>query len=120
MTLGGWRCTNRNASSYGTYLELNPAKTDLSKRPKITVFSGEHIFQQSAPDSIEQPGRFYFPMLGALITAGGRLLLTMIQRCVRDAGGTYLCCDTDALIIVASRAGGTVQMPDDGPPVEAL
>jgi len=31
---------------------------------------------------------------------GGRLLLAMIERCVRDAGGTYMCCDTDALIIV--------------------
>ena len=59
-------------------------------------------------------------MLGALITGGGRLLLTMIQRCVRDAGGTYLCCDTDSLIIVASRTGGTVQMPDGCPPIEAL
>jgi hypothetical protein len=44
----------------------------------------------------------------------------MIERCVRDAGGTYLCCDTDALIIVASKAGGTVQMPDGAAPVQAL
>ena len=36
----------------------------------------------------------------------------MIERCVRDAGGTYLCCDTDALTIVASKNGGPVQMPD--------
>ena len=44
----------------------------------------------------------------------------MIERCVRDAGGTYLSCDTDALIIVASKTGGTVQMPDGAPPVKAL
>jgi len=56
----------------------------------------------------------------ALITSGGRLLLAMIERCVQDAGGTYLCCDTDALIIVASKAGGIVQMPDGAPPVKAL
>jgi hypothetical protein len=59
-------------------------------------------------------------LLGALITSGGRLLLAMIERCVRDAGGTYLCCDTDALIIVASKAGGTVQMPDGAAPVKVL
>ena len=93
-----------NSTSYGTYLELNPVKIDPSKRPKITVYSGEHIFNQPAPDTIEQPGSFYFPLLGALITSGGRLLLAMIERCVRDAGGTYLCCDTDALTIVASKA----------------
>jgi hypothetical protein len=44
----------------------------------------------------------------------------MIERCVRDAGGTYMCCDTDALIIVARRRGGTVRMPDSSPPIKAL
>ncbi len=62
-----------NSTSYGTYLELNPVKIDPSNRPKITVYSGEHIFEQPAPDTIEQPGSFYFPLLGALITSGGRL-----------------------------------------------
>jgi hypothetical protein len=109
-----------NSASYGTYLELNPVKIDASKRPTITVYSGEHIFKQLAPDTIEQPGSFYFPLLGALITSGGRLLLAMIERCVRNAGGTYLCCDTDALIIVASKAGGTIQLPDGASPVKAL
>lgn len=109
-----------NSTSYGTYLELNPVKIDASKRPKITVYSGEHIHEQLAPDTIEKPGSFNFPLLGALITSGGRLLLAMIERCVRDAGGTYLCCDTDALIIVASKEGGAVQMPDGASPINAL
>jgi hypothetical protein len=109
-----------NSTSYGTYLELNPVKIDASKRPKITVYSGEIMFKQPAPDTIEQPGSFYFPLLGALITSGGRLLLAMIERSVRKAGGTYLCCDTDALIIVASKAGGAVQMPDGASPIKAL
>src|SRR5271168_920539 len=108
-----------NSTSYGTYLELNPVKVDPSNRPTITVFSGEHIKKQLAPDTIERPGSFYFPLLGALITSGGRLLLAMIEHCVRDAGGTYLCCDTDALTIVASKQGGTVQMPD-GASINAL
>jgi hypothetical protein len=109
-----------NSASYGTYLELNPTKIDPGNRPKITVHSGDRIFDQLAPDTVEEPGRFYFPILGALITSGGRLLLAMIERCVRDAGGTYLSCDTDALIIVASKAGGTVPMPDGAPPIKAL
>jgi hypothetical protein len=109
-----------NSTSYGTYLELNPVKTDPSDRPKITVYSGEHLSEQPAPDTIEQPGSFYFPVLGALITSGGRLLLAMIERCVRDAGGTYLCCDTDALTIVASKTGGAIQMPAGALPIKAL
>jgi hypothetical protein len=109
-----------NSTSYGTYLELNPVKVDASNRPKITVYSGEHTFTQLAPDTIERPGSFYFPLLGALITSGGRLLLAMIERCVRDAGGSYLSCDTDALIIVASKTGGAVEMPDGTSPIKAL
>jgi hypothetical protein len=109
-----------NSTSYGTYLELNPTKIDTKKRPRITVYSGDHIFDQPAPDTIEQPGSFYFPLLGALITSGGRLLLAMIERCVRDAGGAYLCCDTDALTIVASKTGGTVHMPDGARSIKAL
>jgi len=77
-------------------------------------------FKQPAPDTIEQPGTFYFPLLGALITSGGRLLLAMIERCVRDAGGTYLCCDADALVIVSSERGGAVPMPDGVSPAKAL
>jgi hypothetical protein len=109
-----------NSTSYGIYLELNPLKVDVQNRPKITVYSGEHEFERLAPDTIEQPGSFYFPLFGALITSGGRLLLAMIERCVRDAGGTYLCCDTDALIIVAREAGGAVQMPDRAALIQAL
>jgi len=108
-----------NSTSYGTYLELNPVKVEREKRPTITVHSGEFVKKQLAPDTIEQPGSFYFPLLGALITSGGRLLLAMTESCVRDAGGAYLCCDTDALTIVASEKGGTVQMPD-GAPIYAL
>jgi hypothetical protein len=108
-----------NSTSYGAYLELNPVKVERKKRPKITVYSGELVKKQPAPDTIEQPGRFYFPLLGALITSGGRLLLAMIECCVREAGGTYLCCDTDALTIVASKQGGIVQMPS-GASINAL
>jgi hypothetical protein len=109
-----------NSTSYGTHLELNPVKIDRTKRPKIVVHSGDHVHEQLSPDTIEQPGAFYFPLIGSLITSGGRLLLAMIERCVRDAGGTYLCCDTDSLIVVASEDGGIVEMPDGASPIKAL
>lgn len=109
-----------NSTSYGTYLELNPTKVDLRNPPRINVYSGEQKLEPDMADTIEQPGKFYFPLLGPLITSGGRLLLAMIERCVRDAGGTYLCCDTDSLIIVASKNGGEIQMPNGAPSINAL
>ncbi len=109
-----------NSTSYGTYLELNPLRPASRNGSKISVYSGDRIFSQPTPEIIEQPGSFYFPLLGALITAGGRLLLAMIERAVRDVGGTYLCCDTDSLTIVASKTGGPVQMPDGAEPINAV
>jgi hypothetical protein len=41
-------------------------------------------------------------------TAGGRLLLAMLEKMVTDAGGSYLMCDTDSMAIVASERGGLV------------
>jgi hypothetical protein len=46
-------------------------KVERKKRPTITIYSGDFVKEQLAPDTIEQPGSFYFPLLGALITSGG-------------------------------------------------
>lgn len=94
-----------NAGSYGLFVEINPEK--LAKSAKIKVFSGEESFDQSS-QIIEKHGPWYFPPLAALITAGGRLLLGMLEKSVTNAGGTYLFCDTDSLCIVGSDQGGLV------------
>jgi hypothetical protein len=52
--------------------------------------------------------------VSALITAGGRLLLALLEKMVADAGGTYLMVDTDSMAIVASERGGLV--PCNGGP----
>jgi len=81
-----------NAGSYGLFVELTPEKP---KRPaNIKVFSGQESFSQLS-NVIENHGRWYFPPIASLITAGGRLLLAMLEKCVTDAGGSYLFCDTD-------------------------
>ncbi len=102
-----------NAGSYGLFVEINPervgtdAKTGKPARAKVKVFSGETTFEQTSP-VVEQPGAWYCPLFGALITAGGRLLLALLERVVTDAGGNYLLCDTDSMAIVASEHGGLV------------
>src|SRR5262249_41420221 len=69
-------------------------------------FSGDERRTQRT-QTFEQPGPWYFPP-AALITAGGRLLLAMLERMVTDAGGSYLMCDTDSMAVVASQDGGLV------------
>jgi hypothetical protein len=97
-----------NAGSYGLFVELTPEKP---KKPSgIKVFSGQESFPQIS-NVLENQGRWYFPPIAALITAGGRLLLAMLEKCVTDARGSYLFCDTDSLCIVASKNGGLVPCP---------
>jgi hypothetical protein len=97
-----------NAGSYGLFVELTP---DKPKKPTtIKVFSGQESFPQMS-NVLENQGRWYFPPVAALITAGGRLLLSMLERCVTDMGGSYLFCDTDSLCIVASKHGDFVPCP---------
>ncbi len=97
-----------NSGSYGLFVEMNQEKT--SKPVSVKVFSGETSFERHY-SVVEKTGRWYFPPLASLITAGGRLLLAMLERCVTDAGGTYLFCDTDSLCIVASERGDLVPCP---------
>jgi hypothetical protein len=56
---------------------------------KLAIFSGEES-RTEFTCSVELPGPWYFPPVSALITAGGRLLLAMLERMLTDAGGTYL------------------------------
>jgi len=66
------------------------------------------MYREKPFTTIERQGRWYFPPLASLITACGRLLLAMLERCVIDEGGSYLFSDTDSLCIVASQHGGLV------------
>jgi hypothetical protein len=106
--LGAFLKVLANSGSYGLFVEITPER--LFKSEELKLFSGE----TSGPlpsDIIEKPGKWFFPPIAALITAGGRLLLAMLERCVADAGGTYLFCDTDSMCIVASENGGLVRCP---------
>ena len=96
-----------NAGCYGLYAEVNRHQTGKNDAKQVGIFSGEANIEERATIT-ERPGPFYFPPVSALITAGGRLLLSMLERMVADAGGAYLMCDTDSMAIVASERGGLV------------
>jgi hypothetical protein len=92
----------------------------------VGIFSGEES-RIERTCIVEPPGPWYFPPVSALITAGGRLLLSILERMVTDAGGAYLMCDTDSMAIVASEDGGLVacqgapnRMPDGSEAIKAL
>ena len=95
---------------YGVFAELNKNEFGKNRAKTLEVFSGESAFTQKSC-VVERPGRWQFPPAAALITAGGRLLLTILERMVEEKRGAYLLTDTDSMLFVASEDGGPVPCP---------
>jgi hypothetical protein len=95
---------------YGIFAELNKDEFGKNNAKRLDVFSGEYKFDQTT-FTVERPGRWQFPPAAALITAGGRLTLAILERMTKDLGGTYLLTDTDSMFFVASERGGLVPCP---------
>jgi hypothetical protein len=106
---------------YGIFAELNKDEFGKNSAKQLDVFSGEYKFDQTT-FAVERPGKWQFPPAAALITAGGRLMLAILERMVTDLGGAYLLTDTDSMFFVASEKGGLYRCPgghyklDDGTP----
>lgn len=94
-----------NSGSYGLFVQVDPETKN--KPTDFSVYCGEN---RSTLKSLytEKFGQWYFPPVASLITAGGRLLLAMLEKCVLNEKGSYLFCDTDSLCVVASKKGGLV------------
>ncbi len=95
---------------YGIFAEINKYEYGKNNAKQLDIFSGE-IKRQQPTFVVERPGKFQFPPAAALITAGGRLMLALLERIVKDLGGTYLLTDTDSMLFVASERGGLVPCP---------
>lgn len=97
-----------NSGSYGLFVQVDTATRN--KPVKTKVYCGDKL-SQPEDRYIEKLGPWYFPPLASLITAGGRLLLAMLERSVRNLRGSYLFCDTDSMCIVGSDKNELVPCP---------
>jgi hypothetical protein len=95
---------------YGIFAELNKYEYGKNRSKELRVFSGEHRHEETTC-VVERPGRWQFPPAAALITAGGRLMLTILEHMVEKRKGTYLLTDTDSMLFVASQKGGLIRCP---------
>lgn len=98
-----------NSGSYGIFIEMNRQERE---KVECTVWTGMPESFTCAVENAELPGDFCFPPLATLITGAARLMLTLLERCVMDLGGTYAFCDTDSMAIVATETGGRVPCPN--------
>ncbi len=99
-----------NAGSYGIFAEMIRHELARGSRENVTVHTGSGSFttKVSAP---EEPGEFCFPPIAACITGAARLMLTLLEQSVVDAGGDWMFCDTDSMAIVATETGGVLPCP---------
>lgn len=98
-----------NASSYGIYAEMNRQETEKRVKPKCRGIDPEPY--ECSVIHPEKPGEFCFPPLAALITGAARLMLALLEHCIRELGGTYAMEDTDSMAIVATKSGGFIPCP---------
>ncbi len=68
-----------NAGCYGIYAEVNRQHTGKNDSKQIGIFSGD-ITRTERTCEVELPGPWYFTPVSALITAGGRLLLAILEN----------------------------------------
>jgi hypothetical protein len=86
-----------NATSYGIFVELNVEDLD---EPEVMICHGWRDQPWGVVSAkYEKPGRYFHPLVGALITGGARLMLALAENRALDEGLSWVFCDTDSLAI---------------------
>ena len=97
-----------NSAAYGIAAELN-RQPRLVEPTALDVFGLAHFGSES--HTPENPGRYFYSPLAAMVTGAARLMLGLCEACVSAAGGSYAFCDTDSMAVVATEQGGFAACP---------
>lgn len=84
-----------NSTSYGIFIEVN--RDDAPKSELLNVYGPNGDCLEVHSKVIEEPGRFFHPLLGVLITGAARLMLGLAEKLATDSGLDWTFCDTDSL-----------------------
>jgi hypothetical protein len=91
-----------NSTSYGIFMELNVE--DRAKAAPMHAYGARPAALAFDSVTVEKPGRYFHPLLAALITGAARLMLALAERQVIDQGLDWAFCDTDS-IAIANTSG---------------
>ena len=86
-----------NSTSYGIFIEINRDNAPKSENLNVYGPNGDCLLSNSK--AIEEPGRFFNPLLAILITGAARLMLGIAEKLTIDYGLDWAFCDTDSLAI---------------------
>jgi hypothetical protein len=100
-----------NAGGYGLAVELNRKRFGKNNSQRIRIWAGENELPPITSTEFEEPGRWYMPWIGSLVTGGGRLLLGIVEKEVRARGASFLMTDTDSMFVIGTEHGGLIPCP---------
>jgi hypothetical protein len=86
-----------NSTSYGIFVQLDVNDRSEPAATRCYPATGRQFLVDM--DKEEQPGEFFHPVLGTLITGAARLMLAIAERLVGDSGLGWVFCDTDSMAI---------------------
>ena len=94
-----------NSTCYGILVEV--LRDNAPKPEPIVVYGPDGRNTQTVSVAIEEPGKYFHPLLATLITSAARLMLSITERLAKDQGLGWAFCDTDSLAL--SRPGDMTQ-----------
>ena len=95
-----------NTAAFGIWAEVHRHDLSPRSRVKVWVYDGlRRRLMRAQPLVEERHGPFYFPSIATFVTAGGRVLLYLIEHFTREASGDLAMLAVDsAAIIPTDRA----------------
>ncbi|WOR15328.1 hypothetical protein RYZ27_01450 [Hyphomonas sp. FCG-A18] len=86
-----------NSTCYGILVEV--LRDNAPKPEPIVVYGASGTCIKRLSEAIEEPGKFFHPLLATLITSAARLMLSITERLGSDRGLSWAFCDTDSLAL---------------------
>lgn len=86
-----------NATSYGIFVELNVERENTVQVMQCYGPSGEPFSVELK--KCENPGKYFNPLLGSLITGAARLKLAIAEHLALKEGLDWALCDTDSMAL---------------------
>ena len=84
-----------NSTCYGKFIQIDTRNTILEK--KVTVY-GLGTFDANT-FKIENPAKFFHPIISIFLTAGSRLILAAAEYLLEQNKGYMMYCDTDSVFV---------------------
>jgi hypothetical protein len=86
-----------NSTSYGIFVEM--IVRDLDAPEKLICHGSTEVEFSVESKKVEEPGRYFHPLLATLITGAARLMLAIAECLCFEKGLDWAFCDTDSLAI---------------------